>query len=440
MLMRAVLAVTLALWAAVGRAEVEIQEVTSPGGISAWLVEEHSIPFVALEIMIMGGAGLDAPDKRGAANLMVALLEEGSGEMDARAFAEARESLAASFGFRVYDDYFSLSATMLTENRDQAVDLLRQALVSPRFDQDAIDRVRGQVLAVIQSDAVDPNSIAGTAFYAAAFGDHPYGSDSNGTAETVTGLTRDDLLAAHQAVLNRGEVHVGAVGDITAEELGALLDRLLGDLPSAAPAGPGRVDFGLPGGVSVVDFDTPQAVTLFGHRGITRDDPRFFAAYILNHILGDGMESRLMQEVRERRGLTYGIGTYLVPRENAEMILGSFASSNATMAEAVDVVRAEWRRIAEEGITQEELDLAKTYLTGEYPLRFDGNGPIAEILVGMQMIGLSPDYVINRNAYVEAVTLEEANRVAAEIYHPDDLHFVVVGRPEGLADEAAGTP
>lgn len=440
MLMRAVLAVTLALWAAVARAEVEIQEVTSRGGISAWLVEEHSIPFVALEIRVMGGAGLDAPDRRGAANLMVALLEEGSGEMDARAFAEARESLAASFGFRVYDDYFALSATMLTENRDQAVDLLREALVSPRFDQDAIDRVRGQVLAVIQSDAVDPDRIAANAFYAAAFGDHPYGSDSNGTAETVMALTRDDLLAAHRAVLNRGEVHVGAVGDITAAELGALLDRLLGDLPAEAPQGPGRADFGLDGGVTVVDFDTPQAVALFGHRGITRDDPRFFAAYILNHILGDGMESRLMQEVRERRGLTYGIGTYLVPREQSEMILGSFASSNATMAEAIGVVRDEWRRIAEEGITQEELDLAKTYLTGEYPLRFDGNGPIAEILVGMQMIGLPPDYVIHRNDYIAAVTLDEANRVAAEIFHPDALHFVVVGQPAGLDGGASGTP
>lgn len=433
MMMRFLTGLVLALWSAAAAAAVEIQEVTSPGGIDAWLVEEHSIPFVALEIRIRGGSGLDEPGKRGAVKLMVALLEEGSGEMDARAFAEARESLAASFGFDVYDDAFSLSAQMLTENRDAAVDLLRQALVAPRFDEDAIERVRAQVQSILQSDAVDPDSIASDTFYAAAYPDHPYGTDRNGTPESVAALTRDDLIAAHRAVLTRERIYVGAVGDITPEELGALLDRLLGDLPATGPAGPARVDFGLSGGVTVVDFDTPQAVALFGHRGITRDDPRYFAAYILNHILGDGFESRLMQEVRERRGLTYGIGTYLVPRDLSEMILGSFASSNASMAEAVEVVRAEWARIVEGGVTAEELAVAKTFLTGEYPLRFDGNAPIAEILVGMQMIGLPPDYVVNRNAYVEAVTLEEINRVAREILHPDDLHFVVVGRPEGLA-------
>lgn len=432
MLMRLALALVLSLTALSARAEIAITEVTSPGGINAWLVEEPSIPFVALEIRMRGGASLDEPGKRGAINLMTALLEEGSGGMDARAFAAARESLAARFSFDVNDDSLSVSAQFLTENRDEAVALLRQALVTPRFDQDAIDRVRGQVLSIIQSDAVDPDRIASAAFDAGAFGDHPYGSNRNGTADSVMALTRDDMIAAHRAAVTRADIYVGAVGDITAAELGALLDTLLGDLPADGPARPGRVDFGLTGGTTVVDFDTPQSVALFGHRGIERDDPRYFAAFIVNHILGDGMESRLMQEVRERRGLTYGISTFLAPLDLSEMVLGSFASSNATMAEAVAVVRAEWARIATEGITQEELALAKTYLTGEYPLRFDGNGEIADILVGMQMVGLPPDYVINRNSYVEAVTLEEANRVAAEVFLPEDLHFVIVGRPEGL--------
>ena len=196
------------------------------------------------------------------------------------------------------------------------------------------------------------------------------------------------------------------------------------------------MEFGLAGGVTVIDFPTPQSVALFGHTGMERDHPDFFAAYVLNHILGGGsFESRLMNEVREKRGLTYGVSTFLVPRQRAEMVLGQVASSNDRIAEAIEVIRAEWARIASEGVTEEELEAAKTYITGEYPLRFDGNGPIAEIMVGMQQVGLATDYVFNRNSFIEAVTLDDVNRVAAELLDAEALHFVVVGQPEGLGTD-----
>lgn len=438
-MIRVLIASALGLWAVAAEAAVEIQEVTSPGGIEAWLVEEHSIPFTALEIHFRGGANLDRPGARGAVNLMMALLEEGSAGMDARAFQEAREGLAASFGFDAGDDTVSVSATMLTENRDEAAALLRQALAEPRFDGDAIERVRGQVLSIIASDAQDPGTIASDTFMAEAFPGHPYGSSLNGTAESVGALTREDLVQAHQDALVRSRVYVGAVGDITAEELGALLDTLLGDLPEEGPALPPEVGVAVSGGVTVVDYPTPQAVAIFGQEGIERDDPDFFAAYVLNHILGGGgFESRLMQEVREARGLTYGIGTYLVPKDYGELWLGSVASDNRTIAEALEVVRAIWADVAANGVSEEELRAAKTYLTGEYPLRFDGNAEIAGILVGMQMIGLPPDYVVNRNSYIEAVTMADVRRVAAELMDPEALHVVVVGQPEGLAATGGG--
>lgn len=412
---------------------IEIQEVTSPGGIEAWLVQEESIPFVALEISIDGGASLDDPAKRGAINLMMALLEEGAGDMSARDFQEAREGLAASYGFDAYDDSVAISAQFLTENRDEAVALLREALINPRFDEDAIERVRAQVLSIIRSDATNPNRIAGAAFDAAAFGDHPYGTSINGTAETVAANTRDDLIAAHRAALVQGRVYVGAAGDISAPELGVLLDELLGELPQDGPDLPERVEFGLEGGTTIVPFDTPQAVALFGHAGIERDDEDFFAAYILNEILGgNGLESRLMREVREKRGLTYGVYTFLVPKDFSELYLGQVASANDRIAEAIEVIRDEWALLAQEGISEAELTAAKTYLTGAYPLRFDGNAEIAGILVGMQAVGLGPDYVANRNDFVNAVTLADVNRVAAELLDPERLHFVVVGQPEGL--------
>ena len=433
-MIRAVFAALVAVAAALpAKAAVDIQEVTSPGGITAWLVEEPSIPFAAIEIRFQGGASLDVPDERGAVNLMMALLEEGAADLDAQDFAAARERLAASYDFETYDDSVSVSARFLTENRAEAVELLRKALVEPRFDQDAVERVRAQVLSGLRSDATDPNTIASRTFDAITFGDHPYGSSRDGTIETVTALTRDDIVEAHGRAIARDRIYVGAVGDITPEDLGTLLDDLLGGLPAEGAPLPPEADYQLEGGVTVVPFDTPQSVALFGHEGIPRDDPDFFAAYIANEIFGgSGLQSRLMEEVREKRGLTYGIGTYLVPMDLAELVMGQVASANDRMSATIDVVTAEWRRIAEEGVTQEELDEAKTYLTGAYPLRFDGNGPIARILVGMQMDSLPIDYIATRNDKVMAVTLGDIARVTERIYRPEDLHFVVVGQPAGV--------
>ena len=431
MILRALFAV-LAL-SLPAQAEMQIQSVTSPGGITAWLVEDHNIPFTALEIQFKGGTSLDTPDKRGAVNLMTALIEEGAADMDSRAFAEARDSLAANFSFDAGTDSIGVSASFLSENRDSAIALLQQALNAPRFDQDAVDRVREQVLSMLRSDEKDPDTIGSQTFDALAFGDHPYGSSGDGTLATVAALTRDDILAAHEGALARDRIFVAAAGDITAAELGPLLDQLLGDLPATGAPLPPRADWRLPPGVTVKDFPTPQSSVLFGHVGIPRDDPDFFPAFILNEVIGGGrFTARLMTEVREKRGLTYGIGTYLVNMDQADMYLGQFSASNDKVAEAIQVLRDEWAKIGAEGITEEELATTKTYLTGSYPLRFDGNGPIASILVGMQMQGLPIDYAVTRNDKINAVTIEDVQRVARRLYLPEALHFVVVGQPTGL--------
>ena len=420
------------------RADVKIEEVVSPGGITAWLVREPSIPFMALELRFRGGASLDAPETRGAINLMTGLLEEGAADLDARAFARAQESLAASFGYDVGDDALSVSGTFLSENRDEAVELLRKSIVEPSFAPEALERVREQVLTGLRSDAKDPDEIARRTFDAMAFGDHPYATDYAGTIESVTALTREDMLAAHSAVFAKDRLYVGVAGDITPEELGPLLDTLLGSLPETGAPMPEQAPILIEGGTTVVEFETPQSVAIFGQRGITQADPDYFAAAVLNQVLGaGGFQSRLMDEVRKKRGLTYGVYSYLVPKDYAATLQGQVASANESVAEAVSVIRDEWARAAADGITQEELDAAKTYITGAYPLRFDGNGPIARIMVGMQMLGLPIDYIATRNDKVDAVTLEDVSRVADELLDPENLHFVVVGQPVGLESSVA---
>ncbi len=427
------LAALLVAFALPARAEIAIQTITSPGGISAWLVEDPGIPFTALEIRFRGGTSLDAADKRGAVNLMTALIEEGTSDLDSTGFARARDSLAASFGFGSDEDAISVSARFLTENREASVDLLRRALTEPRFDQESIDRVRGQVLAGLRQDAKDPDAMAGRSLRELAFGDHPYASKGDGTEATVQALTRDDIVAAHKSALARDRVYVAAAGDISAEDLGLLIDRLLGDLPATGADLPPRAPMNLTGGITVQDFPGPQSTVVFAQGGIKRDDPDFFAASILNEILGGGrFSARLMSEVREKRGLTYGISSYLVGYDQAELLMGQFSSANGTVGQAITVIRDEWRKIATDGVTEAELQATKTYLTGSYPLRFTGNGQIASILVGMQMIGLDADYPRTRNDKVNAVTMDDVKRVAARLFKPDALRFLVVGQPEGI--------
>ncbi len=423
----------LALAALPLKAATDIQVVTSPGGITAWLVQEPSIPMVALQFSFRGGASQDAPDKLGATNLMVGLLEEGATGISATEFAERSDELGARFSFNTGRDSVSITASMLTSNLEESVALLRLAIVEPAFGEVAFERVRGQVNSGLRSDETDPQSIGSKAFRAMTFPDHAYGRPTDGTLETVAALTPDDMRVAHRNALGRNNVLIGAVGDITPEALGLLLDALLGDLPDDITDNVPDVQPVLSAGITTIQFDTPQSVVIFAQPGLKRDDPDYLAAYVLNHIIGGrSSTARLNVEVREKRGLTYGIASYLLPYQHAALYMGHFNSGNDTVAEAVGIVQEEWAKVAASGVTAEELETAKRYLTGAYALRFDGNAKIAGILAGLQVVDLPISYIAERNDLVNGVTVEEINRVAARLYQPENLRFVVVGQPEGL--------
>ena len=296
-----------------------------------------------------------------------------------------------------------------------------------------MERVRGQVLANLRAGEKDPGSIAGDKLRARMFPGHVYGLPADGTIETVTGLTRADVVAAQQGALARDRITVAAAGDITAAELGLLLDQLLGALPASGATLPGRAEVASAVGLQVTEFPGPQAIVAFAAPGIVFDDPDYFAAVVMNEILGgDRFGSRLMDELREKRGLTYGVRTNLSAFDQGEMISGSFATGVETAAQAVEVLRAQWALMAADGVSEEELAKAKTYLTGAYPLRFDGNAAIAGIMVGMQTLDLSPDYPKTRNDRVNAVTVEDVARVAARLMDPEKLFVTVVGAGTGL--------
>lgn len=414
---------------------MKIQQIKSPGGIDAWLVQEHAVPLIALRFVFEGGSSQNPAGKEGLANFLSAMMDEGAGDLDSHKFQERMEELAFRMSFEDARDGFYGSFETLTANRDPSIEMLRLAVNQPRFDSDAVERVRRQLLSGLAFAAKNPNRVAGKAWSAQAFPGHPYGLPSDGTPESIGRITRDDLEGFRKRNFARDNLKVVAVGDINAEQLGALLDRVFGDLPTKAELMPvARTTPEAKERVQVISMDVPQSVVQFGAPGIPREDDDFMAAFVLNQILGGGgFASRLTEEVREKRGLAYSVYSYLQPYRRTAIFAGGVATKNEEVGRSLDVIRSELRRMANEGPTPEELKNAKDYLTGSFALRFDTNAKIANQLLGFLFEGYGIDYIDKRNALVNAVTLADVKRVAARLLKADELIVTVVGKPQGLA-------
>lgn len=413
-----------------------IERIVSPAGIEAWLVRESAVPLIALNYAFTGGSSEDPADKTGLANLAASLLDEGAGELDAKAFHERMENRAIELGFNVGRDNFHGTMRVLNEHRDEAFELLRLALSAPRFDADAVERVRGQVLSGLRRETSSPNSIASRRWWETAFAGHPYGRQTNGTLETVPRITVDDLKTFPKRVFAREGLKIAIVGDIDAKTAGVLIDRAFASLPAKGDLKPPQpvIPRGL-GRRIVVDVDVPQAVVTFGAPGIARSDPDFMAAYIVNHILGGGsFSSRLYREVREKRGLAYSVSDNLIWFRQSAVFIGGTATRADRTGEALAIIEQEIKRMAESGPTEEEVAKAKSYLKGSYALGLDTSGKIASQLVQMQIDNLGIDYVQRRSAMIDAVSLADTRRVAKRLFD-GGLLVTVAGRPKGLASQ-----
>jgi|RhiMethySRZTD1v2_1073278.scaffolds.fasta_scaffold79630_2 zinc protease len=414
---------------------MKIQVVKSPGGITAWLVEEHSVPLIALRFAFEGGTAQDPEGKEGLSNFLAGMLDEGAGDLTAKQFQERVEEIAMRMSFEDSRDAFYGSFETLTENRDKAAALLALALGKPRFDTDAVDRVRGQLQASLAYAARDPNRVASEQWAAMAFPNHPYGRPATGTPASLKGITREDIAGFWSRTFARDNLRVVAVGDIDAATLAGLLDRVFGTLPAkaqlkpVAPVEPAAVD-----NQKVVEMAVPQSVARFGLPAMPRKDKDFITAFVLNTILGGGsMSSRLYEEVREKRGLAYSVHTSVQPYKQTSIFAGGVATKNEEIAQSLDVIRAELARFAAEGPTEKELADAKSYLTGSFALRFDSNAKIANQLLWIQQEELGLDYVDRRNGEIEAVTLADVKRVAKRLFDGKELIVTIVGKPVGLA-------
>jgi zinc protease len=425
------------LFASPGWAEVDIQEVTSEKGIKAWLVEDYTVPIITVRFSFQGGNTQDPPGKDGLSNLMSALFDEGAGDLDSDAFQTKLDDAGAEMRFGAGRDTVFGSMRMLAEKRDEALGLLKLAVNQPRFDAAPIDRIRAQIVAGIVASERDPDTVAQVRWQEALYGDHPYARQEDGTQMSLSAITADDLRAYHKAVFARDTLNVAVVGAIDAETLKKQLDELFGDLPEKSDLRPvSDVDMKL-GQQVVVDYELPQTTLRLAYPGVARAAPDFFAAYLMNHILGGGtFSSRLFDQVREKRGLAYGVGSSLVTSKYSSGLLIRTATRSDRAAETLGVIRDEVRRMAEDGPTEAELEAAKKFVIGSYALNnLDTSGAIANTLLSLQQEGLGIDYMQRRDALIDAVTLDDVKAAAKKLLLGEPA-VLVIGPP--LAEETKG--
>jgi len=419
----------LPLTSGASRAASRIQRVISPGGIEAWFVQDATVPLIAMEYAFAGGAAQDPAARTGLSHMVAETLDEGAGDLDSSTFHDRLERRAIQLSFATGRDYFRGSLRMLKANRDEAFGLLRLALTAPRFDTEAVERVRSQVISALRRETTTPNSLASRSFWQMAYADHPYGRPTNGTLETTPAITPDDLRTYVRRTLTRDGLRIAVVGDVDAQTLGRLLDETFGGLPAAGtltqvPA----IAAAKPPQRQMIALDVPQTVITFGGPGLLRSDPDFMAAYVVNHILGGGSSSRLYREVREKRGLAYSIYDSLLWMQNSAVFAGSTATRADRAEETLETLASEIQRLGAEGPTETELAEAKSYLKGSQMLALDTSSKIAAALVQYQLDRLPIDYIDIRNGLVDAVTLADAQRAARRVWG-NGLLAVVVGRP-----------
>lgn len=413
---------------------LDVQVIQSKSGISAWLVEDKTVPVISISFSFDGGLAYDPEDKPGVGRLVSTLLDEGAGEFDSQAFQTQLTDNAIDMGFTAGRDAFVGRLKTLSSNKDRAFRLLGLALTQARFDKDAIARMKNANVAEIKDSLGSPEWLTARVFNGMAFKGHYYARPGYGHLASMEEITRDDLVGFTRDQFARNVLKVAIAGDISKEEAVQALDVMFGALPEkSAPVDTEEAPLQNAGKTILLPLDTPQTFITAGASGIKRKDKDWHAAVVMNYILGgSAFDARLMKEIREKRGLTYGVYSAISGMKRAALIQANLSTSNEKAAEALKILREEWEKMAKNGVTAQEIKDAKGYLTGSLLLELTSTGDVSGTLNGLQRDDLSPDYINRRNQEIEAVTAGDVKRIAARLLKAESLTVVLVGQPKNI--------
>lgn len=414
---------------------LDIQEITSDGGIKAWLVEDQTLPIISIKFSFKGaGAIRDGQDKQGLARLLSNIMDEGAGDLTSQEFQKSLSDNSISLSFNSGRDNFSGQVKTLSRNKDKAFNLLKLALTKPRFDTEPVERMRLSNITRVKSSMGDPGWIAARIFNDVVFQGHPYALNSGGTLSSLPAITIDDLKAFKKNWLTKDRLMVGATGNINKKELAKILDQIFGDLPATGKQETIKDHKVQNSGKSFYfEQDIPQTMISMVIPSIKRDDPDYYALQVMNYIFGGGgFGSRLMTEIREKRGLTYGIYSGLLSQKHLKGFTISTSTKNESVKEMRTLISQEIKRIIATKVSDQELKDAKSYIVGSMPLSLTSTGKISGILLSLQLKDRPIDHIDTFPDKINAVTAVDIQRVAKRILKFDAFTTVMIGKPENI--------
>ncbi len=410
---------------------LDIQEVKSKSGITAWLIEDNSIPVISFQFAFKGAGSVNEPaDKQGLAQLLSNTMDEGAGDLDSQAFQKELQDLSISLSFSSGRDHFGGSVKTLTKNSERAFDLLEMAIMRPRFDDEPVQRMRDANKSRIRSSLSNPDWMTARIMNDVAFADHSYAQNSGGTLSTLDAITSDDLRNFRRKHLGTNNLVVAVAGDINAKRLKIILDNVFAGLPEVDIPAPNTFTLKNQKKIAVYKQDIPQTIIEMMTPALTKDDPDYFAAQVMNFVLGSsGFGSRLTEEIREKRGLTYGIYSSLQVMDYTNALRVSTSTKNENVPEMLSTIHKEFNAMREAGITQEELDDAKAYLIGSLPLSLTSTDKISGLMLSLMRDDLGRDYLDRRQKAIEEMTIDDVKTVSSRLLSTDKFVSVLTGNP-----------
>jgi len=419
------------------RAGMVPKRMVLDSGLVLLTSEQRALPMVSIELLIDAGSRYEPENQAGLANLTAKLLTYGTQRRSALQISEALDFIGASLSTDSGEDVASVSLTILKKDLAMGLDLLAEILTQSTFPQGEIDRQKQAVIASIRAREEDPGAVAATKFAAALFPQSPYGRPVEGTEVTVKGLQRKSLQDFFSRYYRPNRAIISVVGDIGEKEIAQALNRAFSGWNKGEPSGKMLVPTNIGAAQQLqINKDLTQSNIILGHNGVTRGNPDYYAVQVMNYILGGGgFSSRVMDSIRNERGLAYSVYSYFA----AEKSHGSFQfvmqTKNETALEAIQIARDEIRRIREAPVSEQELNDAKDYLIGSFPLRFDTNRKVAGFLAQVEYYQLGLNYPEQYAGLIRKVTREDVQRVAKEYLRPEQLITVIVGNLKKLGEK-----
>lgn len=408
---------------------VPIRSVTT-NGITVLFLEQHFIPTVEIHALVKVGSAQDPPDKAGLANLTASLLDEGTVTRTSRQFAEQIDFVGGSLEAHAAEDFTTASARVLKKDADLGFALLADMLQHPAFHKQDFERVRAQILGEIMSDDDDPGNVAMKAFHQLIFHGHPYSWPAHGTEETLNKITVADIQQFHAREYLPNQTILVIVGDLTQEQATALVQAHFGSWKKGPPSPymlkkPAPIERKM---VQLIEKDLTQSTIVLGHTGISRTNPDYYALTVMNYILGaGGFSSRLMESIRDKQGLAYGIMSHFDTRLMPGAFFINLQTRTDVTNQAITGVLTEIRGIREAPVSDQELNEAKSFIIGSFPLRVDSSAKLANVLAQVEFYNLGLDYFTHYPKAIEKVTKDDVLRVAKQYLDPQHYALVVVG-------------